>query len=43
LSEQLIREAAALAMTGAKSYGQNGFKIVLGQQAVVRNLSALAA
>jgi xanthine dehydrogenase YagS FAD-binding subunit len=42
-SEALIREAAAVAMTGAQSYGQNGFKILLGQQAVARNLSRLVA
>ncbi|WP_064576270.1 FAD binding domain-containing protein [Cupriavidus gilardii] len=39
----LIQSAAAAAMTGAKSYGQNGFKILLGQQAVSRNLSTLLA
>lgn len=43
VSETLIREAAATAMAGAQSYGQNGFKIVLGQQAVIRNLSRLVA
>ncbi len=42
-SEALIREAAAVAMRGAQSYGQNGFKILLGQQAVARNLSRLVA
>ncbi|WP_186136542.1 FAD binding domain-containing protein [Burkholderia gladioli] len=35
--------AAALALEGARSYGQNGFKIALGQQAVVRNLQTLTA
>lgn len=41
VSEALIHEAAAAAMSGAQSYGQNGFKILLGQQAVIRNLSRL--
>ncbi len=36
-------KAAAVALEGAKSYGQNGFKIALGQQAIVRNLSTLVA
>ncbi len=35
--------AAALALEGARSYGQNGFKIALGQQAVVRNLQTITA
>jgi xanthine dehydrogenase YagS FAD-binding subunit len=35
--------AAAVAMDGAHSYGQNGFKIALGQQAIVRNLMSLVA
>ncbi|MBN3728687.1 FAD binding domain-containing protein [Burkholderia sp. Ac-20379] len=35
--------AAALAMRGARDYGQNGFKIALGQQAVVRNLQTITA
>ncbi|PLP98270.1 FAD binding domain-containing protein [Cupriavidus pauculus] len=43
LSEALIREAAVAAMAGAVSYGQNAFKIPLGQQAVIRNLSRLTA
>jgi len=43
LSEVLVREAAAAAMAGAVSYGQNAFKIPLGQQAVIRNLSRLTA
>jgi xanthine dehydrogenase YagS FAD-binding subunit len=30
-------------MEGARSYGQNGFKIALGQQAIVRNLNTLVA
>ncbi|MCY1337461.1 putative xanthine dehydrogenase YagS FAD-binding subunit [compost metagenome] len=42
-SEALFREAAAAAMAGAQSYGQNGFKLMLGQQAVMRNLSLLMA
>jgi len=41
LSEALVSQAAAAAMHGAQSYGQNGFKILLGQQAVMRNLSQL--
>jgi xanthine dehydrogenase YagS FAD-binding subunit len=36
-----FRRAAAIAFEGARSYGQNGFKIVLGQQAIVRNLTSL--
>ncbi len=43
VSERLIREAAAAAMSGARSYGQNGFKLLLGQQAVIRNLTNLTA
>ncbi|MDH6153329.1 CO/xanthine dehydrogenase FAD-binding subunit [Paraburkholderia sp. WSM4179] len=43
VSAALIRDAAAAAMEDARSYGQNGFKIVLGQRAVARNLSTLAA
>ena len=42
-TEAVFRKAAAAAMHGAKSYGQNGFKIALGQQAVVRNLTTLVA
>lgn len=38
-----FERAAALALKGARSYGQNGFKIGLGQQAVVRNLTSLVA
>jgi xanthine dehydrogenase YagS FAD-binding subunit len=38
-----FQQAAAVAMQGARSYGQNGFKIALGQQAIVRNLSTLVA
>jgi len=38
-----FQHAAAVAMQGARSYGQNGFKIALGQQAIVRNLSTLVA
>lgn len=41
--EALFRRAAAAAMEGAKSYGQNGFKIQLGRQAIVRNLMTLTA
>lgn len=43
LTEASIRDAAAAALAGAQSYGQNGFKIPLGQQAVIRNLSRLMA
>ncbi len=43
VSEALIQQAAATAMAGAQSYGQNGFKLLLGQQAVMRNLSQLTA
>jgi xanthine dehydrogenase YagS FAD-binding subunit len=42
-SAQTFRRAAAIAFEDARSYGQNGFKIALGQQAVVRNLSSLVA
>lgn len=38
-----FEKAATLAFSGARSYGQNGFKIGLGQQAVVRNLTSLVA
>ncbi|HVE06815.1 MAG TPA: xanthine dehydrogenase family protein subunit M [Paraburkholderia sp.] len=38
-----FQHAAAVAMQGARTYGQNGFKIALGQQAIVRNLSTLVA
>jgi xanthine dehydrogenase YagS FAD-binding subunit len=38
-----FEKAAELALRGARSYGQNGFKIGLGQQAVLRNLTALVA
>ncbi|PLZ02955.1 xanthine dehydrogenase [Burkholderia sp. WAC0059] len=42
-SPDTFRRAAAVALDGARSYGQNGFKIALGQQAVFRNLSSLVA
>lgn len=42
-TEAVFVRAAATAMEGAQSYGQNGFKVALGQQAIVRNLSSLAA
>ncbi|HEX7908646.1 MAG TPA: xanthine dehydrogenase family protein subunit M [Paraburkholderia sp.] len=38
-----FERVAALALKSARSYGQNGFKIGLGQQAVVRNLTSLVA
>jgi len=40
-TREVFEHAAGIAMEGAKSYGQNGFKIKLGQQAIVRNLSSL--
>ncbi|WP_265921092.1 FAD binding domain-containing protein [Cupriavidus nantongensis] len=43
VSEALLRQTGEAAMAGARSYGQNGFKLKLGQQAVVRNLSLLTA
>lgn len=43
LTPALIQSASEAAMEGAKSYGQNGFKILLGQQAVSRNLTTLLA
>jgi xanthine dehydrogenase YagS FAD-binding subunit len=43
VTDALIRETAAAAMAGAQSYGQNGFKLLLGQQAVSRNLTRLVA
>ncbi|HEY3599316.1 MAG TPA: xanthine dehydrogenase family protein subunit M [Paraburkholderia sp.] len=42
-TQAVFQQAAAAALEGARSYGQNGFKIALGQQAIVRNLSALVA
>ncbi|CAB3751557.1 FAD binding domain-containing protein [Paraburkholderia solisilvae] len=42
-TQAVFQQAAAAAMQGARSYGQNGFKIALGQQAIVRNLSTLVA
>lgn len=43
LTPQNIEKAAALAMQGAKPYRHNAYKIALGQQAVVRNLTSLTA
>ena len=40
---QVFEHAAAIAMNDATSYGQNGFKIALGQQAIVRNLTTLTS
>ncbi|MGC7403534.1 FAD binding domain-containing protein [Pandoraea pneumonica] len=37
------QRAAVAALDGAHDYGQNGFKIALCEQAIVRNLSRLAA
>lgn len=42
-STDVFTQAAATALDGARSFGQNGFKIALGQQAVVRNLTTIAA
>jgi xanthine dehydrogenase YagS FAD-binding subunit len=42
-TQATFQQAAAIAMQGARSYGQNGFKIALGQQAIVRNLNTLVA
>jgi len=42
-SASSFEKAAELALRGARSYGQNGFKIGLGQQAVLRNLTAVVA
>ena len=42
-SADTFRRAAAIAFEDARSFGQNGFKIALGQQAIVRNLSSLVA
>jgi len=43
LTPQNMEKAAALAMQGAKAYRHNAYKIALGQQAIVRNLSTLTA
>jgi len=43
LTPQNMEKAAALAMQGAKPYRHNAYKIALGQQAIVRNLSTLTA
>lgn len=40
---EVLAHAAQVALEGARSYGQNGFKIALGQQAIVRNLTSLLA
>lgn len=42
-TQEAFSRAAAAALEGARSYGQNGFKIALGQQAIVRNLTSLLA
>ncbi|OLO05136.1 FAD binding domain-containing protein [Salinicola socius] len=42
-SEQLFADAAKLAFENAIAYAHNGYKIPLGQQAIVRNLSDLTA
>jgi len=43
LTPQNMEKAAAIAMQGAKPYRFNAYKIALGQQAIVRNLSTLTA
>jgi xanthine dehydrogenase YagS FAD-binding subunit len=43
LTPQNIEKAAALALQGARPYRHNAYKIALGQQAIVRNLSTLSA
>lgn len=43
ISPELYVRAAALAFDQAKTYSQNAFKVVLGQQAIVRNLRDLTA
>jgi xanthine dehydrogenase YagS FAD-binding subunit len=43
LTPQNMEKAAALALNGAKPYRHNAYKIALGQQAIVRNLSTLTA
>jgi xanthine dehydrogenase YagS FAD-binding subunit len=42
-TKESFAKAAAIAFADARSYGQNGYKIPLGQQAVVRTLSQLTA
>lgn len=42
-TEANIRNAAMIAMQGAVPYKHNAFKIPLGQQAIIRNLSTLVA
>jgi xanthine dehydrogenase YagS FAD-binding subunit len=43
LTPQNMEKAAAIALQGAKPYRHNAYKIALGQQAIVRNLSTLTA
>jgi xanthine dehydrogenase YagS FAD-binding subunit len=43
LSPQNMEKAAAIALQGARPYRHNAYKIALGQQAIVRNLSTLIA
>lgn len=43
LTPQNMEKAAALALQGARPYRHNAYKIALGQQAIVRNLSTLTA
>lgn len=43
LTPQNMEKAAAIAMQGARPYRHNAYKIALGQQAIVRNLSTLTA
>lgn len=43
LTEQAMEKVAALALQGARPYQHNAYKIPLGQQAVIRNLTTLSA
>lgn len=43
LTPQSLDKVAAIALKGAKAYRHNAYKIALGQQAIVRNLSTLTA
>ncbi|REC94718.1 FAD binding domain-containing protein [Kushneria indalinina] len=43
VSESSFQRAAEIAMQGATPYAHNAFKIPLGQQAIVRNLTTLTA
>lgn len=43
LTQQNMEKAAAIALQGAKPYSHNAYKIPLGQQAIIRNLTTLTA